>query len=386
MRLTALAVVAGAVWAGLAGCGHAESDVPKAEIKTVEAYGVTLGPEASPQEVVFVLLRSIADDYAAAKAKDHAAQKSAQELTFSVAAVNTIERRMVESAKQFNPNLKKNDLGDERDAKIFKTVHYWGPIIGHYVPTFAQVELETLKRDTWVSIAPSGRNASVFYPVAHDPAAEPAKSQTATIEVELVREAAASGGAEYWRVARLQFLGRQFRAPSAPRIVQAYGMTLDESAGPEQVASVVLRSLVELLAADKAGAQDARASALYRLFNLAQASRVMPRVALKDQEDATAETLGTATAVAEWARAVAPAFDALKEPSKSAPEQMRATAAGDTVRVACAAAGLETPITVDLAREQADGKALWRVFKVSGAPTAPAGTAAATATQPATPQ
>lgn len=367
-RLIPTALVAGLA---LAGCGHEHVDVPKAEIKTVEAYGVTLGPEASPQQVVHVLLKSIADDYAAAGAKDAAAQKKAQELTYSLAAVDEIERRLIDAAKQLNPQSKKEDLGDERDAKIFKAVHYWAPIVGHYVPSFASMDMETFVRESWVAVATNGKAAQVFLPVAHDPAeTDPAKAQTATIEVELVRETAQSGGSEYWRVVRVNFLGRRFRAPSAAQVVQAYGLTLDESAGPAQVAGVVLRSLAEMVdAADKPGRQDLRASAMYRVFCLADTARVLAasRTPEASEERGDVLTVSVANAVSQWAQEIQPAVEAIKDPSKVAPEQMQVRMAGDAAaQVTFNPPQADYPILIEMVQDQAAGKSFWRVVKVVG--------------------
>jgi hypothetical protein len=372
--LTGLVVLAGML-AGLgtvSGCSNpAEAEVPKAEVKTVEAYGVTLGPEASPQQVSWVLLKSVADDYAAARAKDAEAQKKAQATTMAVAAPNKIEERLVQTANQINPNLKKQSLGEDRDRKIFKTVHYWAPIVGHYVASFANMDLQTFVRESWVTTTPDGQIAHVYLPVSHDPAqTDPAKAETATLNIELSREKAEAGGPEYWRVSRVQFLGRQFRAPTVPAEVQAYGMTLDESAAPAQVASAVLRSLGEMVAAEKAGAKDVRASGMYRVFNLAYPAKAQEagagREASKTGETDDKTTQGLAQAVFRWAGLVAPV--ATGDAAAFDPARMQQTdaAGSDTVRVIYSPgqAGAEK-ITVDLAQQQAGGKSFWRVVNVT---------------------
>ncbi|MBI4582060.1 MAG: hypothetical protein HY718_20350, partial [Planctomycetes bacterium] len=259
--IVAVLLVAGGLV--FAGCTDDEEKPPAAEVRTVEAYGVTLGPEATPQEVVYVLLRSIADDYEAAKAKDAKAARSAQELTFSLAAPKIMEERLVGAVNQLN-DLHKKSLGDERDARLFKTARYWAPIVGHYRASFQDIDLATLTRDSWVAMAADGRTAEFFHPVAHDRSqTDPAKAETATLKIELNRESAQAGGPEYWRVSRVRFLGRQFPAPSAAVLVSAYGLMLDESATPEQVASVLVRSLAEMAGAEKAGKKDVWASSLY---------------------------------------------------------------------------------------------------------------------------
>jgi len=374
IHVVGLAVVtAGAAWVG--GCSHSEEKVPPAEVKTVEAYGVTLDPSASPQQVAYVLLRSIADDYAAARAKDYEAEKKAQDLTYSLAAFDEIERRLLGAARQLNQGTTKAALGPQRAAKIFKTVHYWAPIVGHYVPSFAR-HLPTFVRDSWVTIEPNGRTAHVYYPVSHNPQVAPAKAETATIIIELSRERAQAGGAEYWRVVRVYFLGRQFPAPVSPRIVQDYGLTLDESATPQDVATVTLRSLGDLLAADKAGAANRRASALCRLFNV---SFPAPAVAKSGQVENPGEgqidepiTRALAATILIWVRQVQPWAAVLTDPASVGPEQMSAGTAGGGAnsQVTYAVTSVPGKITLDLARESWDGKAFWRVVNVNGSPAA----------------
>jgi|GEM_PF-861915 len=389
--LTGLLMLAGML-AGLGtmnGCsGPAEADIPKAQVKTVEAYGVTLGPDASPQQVAWVLLRSIADDYAAARAKDVDAQRKAQALTVAVAAPNKIEERLVGVANQLNPGLNKQSLGEDRDRRIFKTVHYWAPIVGHYVASFADMDLQTFVRESWATVTPDGQTAHVYLPVAHDPAqTDPGKTETATISIELSREKAEAGGPEYWRVSRVQFLGRRFRAPTQAHVVQAYDMTLDESATPAQVASAVLRSLGEMAAAEKVGAKDVRASAMYRVFNLAIPQRATVGRQPSEASDATDQAL-TQT-VLGWAALVAPLAATGDAPAFD-PARMQPTAGPDsgTSRVLYSPAqSADTgTIAVDLAQQQAGGKSFWRVVNVTTQ--APAGQFVpqpAPATQAATP-
>ncbi len=332
----------------LSGCRGADVvNPPPAEVKTVEAYGVKLGPQASPQEVVFVFLRSVADDYAAAKAHDRKAERKAQELTYSLAAPKTIEERIVQTNNQLNPELNQKNLGAERELRIWKNVHYWGPIIGHYLASFKDISLETLRRDSWVTISPEGKSADVYLPVAHNPAeTEPAKMETATIKVDLNREAGANGE-EYWRISRVRYLGRKFAAEAGPLVVQAYGLTLDANASPEQVASVAVRSLADIDKAEQAGQKDVRASATFRMFCLTDAAKVQ-----------AASKAPLAEVVDGWAKQVGAGAGSLT------PEQMKATVSGSSAKVeAATSAG---PISVDLVQQAAGGQNYWRVLNVKG--------------------
>lgn len=370
-----------ALVAVVSGCNHTETEIPEVRVRTVDAYGVTLDEDASPQQVAYVLLRSIADDYAAARAKDFDAQRQAQELTFALAAPSKIEQRLLASANQLNPGRSKESLGPDRDKKLFKTVHYWAPIVGHYVASFADIDLETLVRDSWVTITPDGRTAHVYYPVAHDPGeTDLDKAETATISIEMVPEQAQAGGPEYWRVARVQFLGRQFTAPKTPYVVQAYGMTLDDSATPAQVAAAMLRSLEDLAAAEQSGARDERASAMYRVFHLA-ASRQARAVA--GQTDSFAAeggdrlTRDLVKVVGRWLAQVQPLTTVASDSTAIDPARMQEANASTpgTVRVVCSppqGSGVQEDVSVDLVRQQVEDKAFWRVMNVTGQEASPA--------------
>jgi len=200
----------------ISGCTKSESEdkVPPAEVKVVEAYGVKLDAAASPQEVLYVFLRSVVDDYAAAKAKNAKAQREAQLTTYSLAAPKTIEERLIRFANIVNPELKKTSLGQERDEKIYQVTHSWAPTVGHYVPSFANVDLATVQKNAIVALAADGQTAHVFYPASHDPTAEPAKQEPAIINIEMVREKPADGGEAMWRIAWVQFAGKGRMSPT----------------------------------------------------------------------------------------------------------------------------------------------------------------------------
>lgn len=367
----------GLLAAGLVGgCSKSEPKPPPAEVKVVEAYGVKLDASAGPQQVVYVFLRSVADDYAAARAKDAAAQRKAQLVAYSLAAPSVIEQRLVDTANLINPNLKKTSLGDERDEKIFKAVHSWAPIVGHYLPSFAKADLQTVVRESWAMIGADGQRSQVYYPVSHDPTLEPAKTQTATIDVELIRQVPQAGGPELWRIATVRFLGKQIIAPLQPVTVQAYGLTLDESATPQQVASVMLRSLAQMAQADKAQAIDLRTSAMYRAYSLMAVAQVKGRLAAAGKAN-DAETL--ANVAKNWAARVVPVLAEIE--GNAAPDKLQAAGNTDgTATVTYVPAGKAAAVSVQLMPQSLAGKTWWRVSDVS---TAGAGTAPAAASAPA---
>ena len=219
----------------------------------------------------------------------------------------------------------------------------------------------------------------MFLPVSHDPSVtDPAQAETATIDVELNREQATSGNDAYWRVSRVRFLGRQFAGPKQAHTVQAYGMNLDGSAAPEQVAAVLLRSLAEMGQAALDGNKDLRASALYRVLALIDPLQVEAR---------SRSGLATADAVAGktlsgivngWADQM----QRIVGVGEVKPEQIQPAAGADgKTTVATYADSSGGKATIQLMQAPAGGVTYWRVVDVkllSGAPAQPSMSATST--------
>lgn len=203
----------------LSGCTPTK-EIPPTETKTVSLYGQTLDESASPQQVVFALLRSLNDDVRAAQEHKHDEQKAAFARTFSLAAFHEIEKRLISVRQSLGQNT---TLGGDREEKIYNVVHYWAPIVGHYIDSF-DTEFAAAAAKMRSVVTGDGQIAHVYYPVVHDPRqTDPAKQQRATIHVELVREPA--GATSYWRVARVDFAGkdeteRYFPASGTPAMTQ----------------------------------------------------------------------------------------------------------------------------------------------------------------------
>ena len=182
-------------------------------MKVVDAYGVKLDELATPQQVVYVLLRSIRDDVDAAQKGDREGQKRAFRTTFSLGAFSEIEKRMALSLSE----NKQETLGDLRDRRLYDVIYHWAPIVAHYVASFDLDEKTAIGRMREQMGTTGVPTCTVLYDVAHDPtASDPAKRQPATVEVVLTRERATSGSQEFWRVARVAFRGTQ-AARSASR-------------------------------------------------------------------------------------------------------------------------------------------------------------------------
>jgi hypothetical protein len=193
-------------------------DIPPAEVKTVQAYGLTLDENASPQQVTYVLLRAIADDVKSAQAQQNPSlsgearrelrekQKAAMKTTYALAAYSVIEKRVLEVLNLSRVD-KKQSLGDERDQQLYDFVHQWAPIVAYYVPSFPTDFADALTRMPVVT-APDGKRAEVTFEASHNPTASSDKDrEPVTMAIELAKEPGA-GGKEYWRVARVGYLGR----------------------------------------------------------------------------------------------------------------------------------------------------------------------------------
>lgn len=196
--LSAVTLLLG-IWI-VAGCANRSEEVPEARVGTVEAYDVRLDESAAPQQVAYVLLRSLADDVRAAQAFQHDRQGEALERTFALAAYSEIERRILQT---YGTGVKWQD--DRRNREVFRVVNGWAPIVAHYVASF-DTDFETASRKMQVVIQPGDKRADVYYPVCHDPSIEdPAERETVILHIELTREAADEK--RYWRVARISYRG-----------------------------------------------------------------------------------------------------------------------------------------------------------------------------------
>ncbi len=123
-------VVAGSSAAWL-GCSQdarlAGHQIPSVTVRSVTHYGLTLDQQASPEEVAFVALRAIRDDF---EAKTPRARKDALAIQFDLAAANEIQNR--------------NRTSTSRDEFIYKAVRSWTPTVSHYAPNF-ETEWERAK-------------------------------------------------------------------------------------------------------------------------------------------------------------------------------------------------------------------------------------------------
>ncbi|GMV98332.1 MAG: hypothetical protein AMXMBFR83_26830 [Phycisphaerae bacterium] len=195
-------LAAGLAWVG--GCSDPEEAVPPAKVEAVTHYGVTLDESATPQQVVYVLLRALADDVKAARSHRHEDQKKAALATWSLAAPGEIERRLLEAYRKSSPNpARYASLGAGRDKAIHRIVNLWAPIVAFYVGSFEQDPARAMARMRVSS--QSASSAVVLCEVWPDPPGpDEAFNGHQLLRVELARETGGEGK-QYWRVARVSF-------------------------------------------------------------------------------------------------------------------------------------------------------------------------------------
>ncbi len=118
--LLVLVVTSGAVWCG---CGRdvrlAGKTVRHVQVGPVSHYGVTLDQAATPEQVAFVALRAIREDYFAGTPAE---RESASDIQFDVSAADVIAGR--------------NRSSLSRDEAIHHVVTHWAPGISHYAGDF----------------------------------------------------------------------------------------------------------------------------------------------------------------------------------------------------------------------------------------------------------
>ena len=171
-------------------------------VETVTHYGVALDQEASPEQVAYVLLRAIHDDFLA---EDETAREAALDKQFDVCAAN---------------ELVPESLPDhERREMLYRLVHRWTPAVAHYVHGFETEWEKAQARFTRLGMQPSpnskggGMECQILMEL-EDPGGDP--NARVLLAVGMIQD---NG---YWRVIRLAFapnrrtLGSRSPAPVSP--------------------------------------------------------------------------------------------------------------------------------------------------------------------------
>ncbi len=104
-----------------AGCSQdarlADKVIPDdVQVRTVSHYGLTLDQNATPEQVTFVLLNAIRDDFLASTPDE---RKKALDVQFDVSAANEIR--------------KINAFGRTPREQLYRVVYHWTPVVAYYV-------------------------------------------------------------------------------------------------------------------------------------------------------------------------------------------------------------------------------------------------------------
>ncbi len=190
-----------AALAALASCKRdvrlAGHDLRDVEVKTVEHYGKTLDQGASPEEVTYVLLRAIQDDYLASAPADPTVREAALDKQFDVCAADTIAGRAAGPLA--------------REEAIYAAVYRWTPAVSHYANGF-ETDWDRA-RDRFHRVGPrpvdglNGVSACTILMKLDDPGGD--ANGGVLMAVVLIQEN------EFWRVVRLEWIPRRTVATAA---------------------------------------------------------------------------------------------------------------------------------------------------------------------------
>ena len=199
----------------------ADRRIPHVVVETVSDQGVELGPQASPQDVVYVLLHAIRDDVLAGA--DREARRQA------------LLRQMGVCDADYIYELYQSIMGPRavysRDEWVYKKVHLWAPTLAYYVDSFdcdlgsakARMSVRpTSRRENW-----PGETVQVDLPAA-DRAGQPGAD--VVVRVRLHKHQTG-----HWRVFHAGFAKKRPPAPSA--VPQAAGSGNEPTSVPVTTAN-----------------------------------------------------------------------------------------------------------------------------------------------------
>ena len=166
----------------------AGKDIPSVEVRTVESHGRVLDQQASPEEVVFVLLQAVREDVQAARNLDKEAMKEALKLEASLAACEWMYANYKRTLQRMTLPVEVSS-----DVAVFKLVRMWAPLLAHYAEFFDR-DYESAVEHMVAYRGPDQNDAVVLYDVPPTAGESPA-----TVKLELRRER------DYWRIRRISF-------------------------------------------------------------------------------------------------------------------------------------------------------------------------------------
>jgi len=186
-----------AVATGICGSGCRDqdappTDIPPARTASVELYGQSLGPEATPQEVTFALLRLLRDDVKASQKRDAQEHKRllAQQLQLSAPRRIYQNQNPAANVDAVDPTTMNNG--------VYKIVNLWAPIVSRYIHNFT--DDSAAMTAAMRSKALSNTETRISFDVT-----DPDDQSRATLQVFLVQEPGTDKAQHFWRVQRLGY-------------------------------------------------------------------------------------------------------------------------------------------------------------------------------------
>jgi hypothetical protein len=164
--------------------GHKIRDVT---VGPVAAYDRTLDKDASPRDVVFVLLKAIVDDYDAGH--DKSKREAALDTQFAVCAPDRIVEARLKAGGQSESAFDEQ----ERNETVFRAVYHWAPIVGHYCESF-RADYATLSDRMLVKPNPVDPNEVRVLLNVHHPDPKQSPNADAVAEIALTKQ---NG---FWRI------------------------------------------------------------------------------------------------------------------------------------------------------------------------------------------
>jgi len=158
------------------------------KVGTVTHYDVTLDQNASPEQVVYVLLRAMRDDFLA---KTDADREKALDTQFDVSAAGFLEVG--------------HGNGIDRLETLYRIVHLWTPTVSHYVNDIetdwskAQARFKKVGPTAIPNRTDGAQKCQVITQLA-DPSGDP--NANVLLAINLVQD---NG---YWRVVTVSFIER----------------------------------------------------------------------------------------------------------------------------------------------------------------------------------
>ncbi len=206
-------LAAAVVLSVLGGCRNQEAppeDLKPVVVGPVEMHGVSLGPDATPQQVTYVLMQALKETATAGRLRerDRERRKKLMENQLQLAAPQRIYRNLHADAETAGIAAR------QRDEAVYRIVKLWAPIVARYVDSFPADPAQgtAAMRLRWLDKDKEKGDARVSYDVT-----DPVDGSQVTLQVYLTQETGPDGGAKYWRVYRLGYVPFGQDDPAATR-------------------------------------------------------------------------------------------------------------------------------------------------------------------------